>query len=186
MPVKLQSLQCCLKLGRKAARPATRKIRSACTMFSSASAERAWATPGRTSRSTATTPSLITPGSGAPIMAQAWAGQQYQHQRPRRQRRTMSRSTASLSSIISSFRCCGTAIAAGRTSINPRFPTIRPTRRVTRARRVEWLGFLQSGRQRDRARGLGSWDLQRVPASGRGADAARSKCRERRAFDSTT
>ena len=88
-------------------------------------------------KSTPTTPSSITPGSGGPIM-EAGAGwttnpsanglvvnvQQRHRLRP------------SLWSITSSTRCFGTAMAAGHIFINRKFPTIR---RISRAIPAEWI-----------------------------------------------
>ena len=85
-------------------------------------------------RSTATTPSSITPGSGAPTTAPESAGRATPARTAWSSMATTSPSTACSWSTTRSSRCCGTATAGASTSISPRSPTILPTRRATPAR----------------------------------------------------
>ncbi len=135
----------------------------------------------------ATTPSSITPGSGAPITAPASDGIRTSAPTAWSSTATTSPPTASSSSITSNFRSSGTATAAAPTSINPKSPTTRPTRRATpSAAGSQRLGLLQSRGQRHHPRSLGPRHLLRLPPPQRRRSPAPSRSRRSPASASTT
>src|SRR5437762_4290049 len=93
-------------------------------------------------RSTATTPSLITPGYGEPTMAPGSAGPATPARTASWSMAITSPSMASSWNTTSSFRSSGMATEAALTSINQRFPTILPTSPVSPALPAQTAGHL--------------------------------------------